>query len=294
MAATLRARKAPSRGAAAAIGALMLLCCLALAGWRGAHSRRGSDQGGAAAAGDGALLLAVDTAYTKRRERAVSVVCLGDTHGRHEEISVPDADILVYTGDAVDPHDDTKVRDQLRGFNAWLGTLKHKHKIFVAGNHDAERDIHLEDLRAILTNAVYLQDEMLEVNVAGSADPVRIYGSPWQPQWDGFETFRPAGSALANTFAAIPARGLDILATHSPPRGYFDTDPDGNPIGSKDLLLAAERVSPALHCFGHVHAGRTADMMASQKHNAEPITYVNGAICNDDLEAVWDPVRILL
>lgn len=224
----------------------------------------------------------------------IEVVCLGDTHGRHREIEVPDGDILIYTGDCVNPHDVTDVEDQVKDFNAWLGDLQHPHKIFVAGNHDAERGFFLSDLRKHITNAVYLEDQEVTVYAGPKQEAVTIYGSPWQPQWPGFDTYKPAGPDLATIFQKTP-RNVDILATHSPPLNQFDKDPEGKPIGSKDLLNVVDDRHPLLHCFGHVHAGRTRDMMSSQEINRRSsTTFVNGAICNDDLEVAWEPVKILM
>jgi len=103
------------------------------------------------------------------------------------------------------------------------------------------------------------------------------------------------GPALEAWWARVPA-GVDILATHSPPRDRFDRDPSGTPVGSTSLIGEVQsRVKPLLHCFGHVHAGRTADMLESQRSPATSpaaTLFVNGAICNDDLVAVWDPVLV--
>ena len=60
------------------------------------------------------------------------IVCISDTHERHEEIAVPPGDILIHAGDMTWQGERKPIED----FNAWLGTLPHRHKIVVAGNHD--------------------------------------------------------------------------------------------------------------------------------------------------------------
>jgi len=60
------------------------------------------------------------------------IVCLSDTHNYNEEIAVPDGDILIHAGDAT-------LRGtipEIEAFLAWFSRLPHKHKVFVAGNHD--------------------------------------------------------------------------------------------------------------------------------------------------------------
>ena len=79
------------------------------------------------------------------------------------------------------------------------GTLPHKHKVVIAGNHDTSFDLDLikhkrkswqwqltkenyedrlavygvDSVHGLLTNCVYLQDSLIEI------DGVKIYGSPW-------------------------------------------------------------------------------------------------------------------
>jgi len=228
-------------------------------------------------------------------EDAMKVVCFGDSHGRHRQMTVPDGDVLIFTGDCTDPkmNEIISKKDQeamIKDFDDWLGTLPHKYKFVVAGNHDAEHDVELADLYRKFTNARYLEDEKTEIPRIASSGTVKIYGTPWQSQFEGYETFLPEGSQLRKKFSQIPQDTM-ILVTHSPPNRHFDRDPSGKPIGSKMLLNAVRRVNPDLHCFGHVHAGRSKDMMDSQS-SSETTVFVNGAVCNDDLVLTWDPVVV--
>ena len=58
------------------------------------------------------------------------IVCISDTHCA--EIDVPDGDILLHAGDLTY----MGKPDELRVVMDWLSSLPHKHKIFIAGNHD--------------------------------------------------------------------------------------------------------------------------------------------------------------
>mmetsp|Transcript_14582 Transcript_14582/g.26150 ORF Transcript_14582/g.26150 Transcript_14582/m.26150 type:complete len:291 (-) Transcript_14582:2-874(-) len=225
-------------------------------------------------------------------EQAV-VVCMGDTHGRHELFGdVPDGDVLVFTGDATDPNGALSNIEQIERFNKWLGTLPHKFKVVVAGNHDPEGGVHLKDLQRLFFNAKYVQDEVWTMDF-GASGSLRLYGSPWQSQWEGdpvFETYLPEGPDLAAKWDRIPS-DIDILATHSPPRGKYDKFLDGKAIGSTSLMKAVKnRIRPKVHCYGHVHPGRTVNMIAEQSHSGTETLFVNGAICDNDLNPIWTPV----
>ena len=105
---------------------------------------------------------------------ALRLVCLSDTHGRHAELDVPAGDVLVHSGDFTARGREREVAD----FGAWLATQPHAHKLVVAGNHDFLFETEPARARALLGNATYLQDGLLEL------DGLRLWGSPWQPRWD--------------------------------------------------------------------------------------------------------------
>jgi 3',5'-cyclic AMP phosphodiesterase CpdA len=60
------------------------------------------------------------------------IVCISDTHNFHEQIRIPDGDILIHAGDATN----RGTVEEIVFFNQWFCRLPHRHKIFVAGNHD--------------------------------------------------------------------------------------------------------------------------------------------------------------
>lgn len=59
-------------------------------------------------------------------------------------------------------------------------------------------------------------------------------------------------------WAAIP-EGVDIVVTHTPPRGHDDIDERGNAVGCASLADRLAEVAPALSLFGHIHSGRGAE-----------------------------------
>ncbi|MGE0487941.1 MAG: metallophosphoesterase [Vulcanimicrobiota bacterium] len=60
------------------------------------------------------------------------VVCLSDTHSLHEQVEVPEGDILLHAGDLCNHG----TKGEVKAFDAWLGRQPHRHKLFIAGNHD--------------------------------------------------------------------------------------------------------------------------------------------------------------
>lgn len=188
------------------------------------------------------------------------IVCLSDTHGRHGEIDVPDGDLLVVTGDL------TKrgTREQLEAVDRWLGTLRHRHKVVIAGNHDFVLEERPEAARWI-TNAVYLQDEGTTI------EGLRVYGSPWQPRFFDWAFNLDRGAPLRAVWDRIPA-GIDVLLTHGPPRGILDRTVRGEEVGCDDLREAVFRVRPRLHVFGHIHE-------AYGEVTHQGIRFVNASIC---------------
>ena len=90
-------------------------------------------------------------------------VFLSDTHCKHNEIPVPEADCFVFCGDMSYRGDLSEVRD----FSPFLQKLPHKHKIVIAGNHDFsfedERRCQVEELIR-LAGAEYLNDSGTQID----------------------------------------------------------------------------------------------------------------------------------
>jgi len=153
----------------------------------------------------------------------------------------------------------------LDAFNAFLGKLPHKYKIFVAGNHESRLPFHTkEDIAKRLSNCTYLQDSAVVI------EGTKFYGSPWTHTRKGF-----TGSAdhIRGMWERIP-EDTDVLITHSPPHDVLDLawDPNGwnerehEPCrvckrshqeflhwGCRDLRQRVFKIRPKMHLFGHVH-----------------------------------------
>jgi len=78
-------------------------------------------------------LLRLDTS-TLPDEHHVRFVCISDTHEKLGELLplIPDGDVLIHCGDFTQYGDEAKIRK----FNEQMGSLPHRYKVVVAGNHE--------------------------------------------------------------------------------------------------------------------------------------------------------------
>lgn len=206
-------------------------------------------------------------------------VLVSDTHLQHN-FTVPDGDVLLHAGDAT--WDGTP--EEIQEFSAWLGRLPHKHKVFIAGNHDWGFEMNPDAARAMVTNGIYLEDETVDIN------GLRIYGSPWQPEFYDWAFNLPRdGPELAEKWAAIPD-DTDILITHSPPHGILDrTSEEYHPPANVGCAALARRIEKLprlkLHVFGHIHP-------SNGKLVRGATTFVNACICDSNYQPV-QPVHVV-
>lgn len=207
----------------------------------------------------------------------MKIVTLSDIHTMWELLEVPDGDVLVVAGDMTG----TGTFDQLFRFNEWVGTLPHKHKLVVAGNHDWGFELGLLDSFPDLTsNYTYLQDAECTI------DDVVFYGSPWQPAFCNWAFNLPRGEELAEKWDKIPDY-TDVLITHGPPYGVLDSNiaPDDTRVnfGCRDLKDAVvRRVKPKYHIFGHIHG-------SYGKKELHGVTFVNTSICTEAYKPLNKP-----
>ncbi len=172
------------------------------------------------------------------------IVCLSDTHGAHSEITVPDGDLLLHAGDLSRRGKEAEIT----AFNDWLGTLPHKYKVVVAGNHDFMFEREAKRAEALLTHAIYLN------NTAVTLEGIKIWGSPITPWFFDWAFNRRRGADIRRYWEMIPT-DTDILITHGPPRGILDKTERGDTAGCDDLLEILWKIKPRLHVFGHIHEG---------------------------------------
>ena len=209
----------------------------------------------------------------------MKIVCISDTHEFHRQIKVPDGDVLIHSGDFSWRGTEEATVD----FNEWLGTLPHKHKIFVPGNHDFIFQRNVSMARALLSNATVLIDESVEI------DGIKFHGVPWTPQFFNW-AFMGDREKMKQVWEAVP-EGVDVLITHGPAYGILDAVRPPHPIttrvGCMDLAEALPRIKPKIHVFGHIHESYGQTGIGDTLH-------INAATCNDRYNKFHDPIVVHL
>ena len=193
---------------------------------------------------------------------ANKILHISDTHGCHHRLrDLPDADILVHSGDFTMNGSEQEAIDFLN----WFCDLDYRHKIFICGNHD--NCLYGANIDGLDTNVHYLCNSGIELN------GIYFYGVPMF--MEDCITERQS-----RNYAQIPIN-TDILITHTPAYGIRDYD-DNIHYGSEELFSRISAVNPRLHLFGHIHSQN-----GIVKRNST--TFSNGAIMNADYTNLNNP-----
>ena len=185
------------------------------------------------------------------------ITFISDTHTKHAQITqdLPGGDLLIHAGDLMNSG---YYWEEVYPFLDWFNNLgNYDHKVFIAGNHDRLFEDKPEEIKGLLTgykNIDYLRDELIKVG--DDEQMVKIYGSPWQPEFYNWAFNLPRnGVDLEEKWFNIP-NNTDILVTHGPPWGHCDVTPYGNlNVGCELLRVRVDELKPKIHVFGHVHSG---------------------------------------
>ena len=192
------------------------------------------------------------------------ITLISDTHAKHDRITkdLPGGDILIHAGDFMTSGYSPYEAEQF--FNWFDAINTYETKIFIAGNHDrimetdpAWAEMVLERYRSI----DYLQDEECVLYFDGHngdmpEENVRIYGSPWQPEFFQWAFNLPRhGEEMKARWDAIP-NNTDILVTHGPAYGHLDfVRYNGINVGCEMLRPRINEIRPKIHVCGHIHQG---------------------------------------
>jgi Icc-related predicted phosphoesterase len=191
------------------------------------------------------------------------ITLISDTHAKHDKIikDLPGGDILIHAGDFMSSG---YSKYEALDFFIWYEEIKnYDTKVFIAGNHDRIMELDNKTMLGELTGfktIEYLQDEELALYFDGPngdipEENVRIYGSPWQPEFCNWAFNLPRnGEEMKARWDAIPDN-TDILVTHGPPFGFLDIPGHGTPhnVGCELLRLRIDELRPKIHVFGHIH-----------------------------------------
>lgn len=221
------------------------------------------------------------------------LVLVADTHDF--TVPVPSGDVLIHAGDLTMWGTEERIRAAL----SWLSSLRHPHKLFVAGNHDfffderspsMFRGVHLERTTSIsqmlidFPNLTYLQDSGCLI------EGICFWGTPWQPRFDDWAFNLQRGPDIARKWRLIPTE-TSVLITHGPPAKVLDSVPRVGAMGCVDLAneIHTRLANLRLHVFGHIHEGygRVLDSHLGGEHDA-----INASICTRTYEPTNAPIVV--
>lgn len=193
------------------------------------------------------------------------VSIISDTHAKHKQVTqdLIGGDLLLHGGDFMTSG---YSKYEAEEFFKWFDSIdNYEYKTFIAGNHDRVMQDIPDEMQGILTaykTIDYLQDDECVMYYDGPngdrpEDNIRIYGSPWQPEFYNWAFNLPRnGPGLASKWEAIPDN-TDILITHGPPWGILDDTEGrrGQHLGCELLRERVNAIRPKIHIFGHIHSG---------------------------------------
>nr|POE56048.1 putative rhamnogalacturonate lyase c [Quercus suber] len=207
----------------------------------------------------------------------IRIVCISDTHCLIPT-DVPDGDLLIHAGDLTNAGTPTELQAQID----WLDSLPHEHKIAIAGNHDTFLDARSRQTLAPADRldtldwkgVRYLQHASVSLPFHAGTRLLNIYGAPQIPACGGDEfAFQyPRG---ADAWSDTVPTDTDILVTHTPAKFHLDLPAA---LGCEHLLAEVGRVRPAVHVFGHIHAGKT-DTFGRLRGGLEVVRWDAGQRC---------------
>lgn len=215
---------------------------------------------------------------------SLRLVIISDTHSLHRQLTIPEGDVLIFSGDMCGLGLEKEIVD----FNDWLGKQPCKHKIVIAGNHDYPfTKFVLGWNKRLLSNAHYLENEEIVI------DGVKFYGSPMTPTFCGWWFMADRGEEIKKYWDMIP-NDVAVLITHGPPYGILDetikTDYDHMVsryrVGCEELLKRIKQLEKMkVHCFGHIHAGYGL-------FKREGLQFVNASNCDECYEPTNAPIVV--
>lgn len=224
----------------------------------------------------------------KRNEKMTRVTLISDTHGKHKQIQkdIPlEGDILIHAGD----FSSMGYKHECEDFLKWFSQQNYKHKVFICGNHELgveENPLMLTELLErysppIEGSVFYLLDSFVVI------EELKIYGSPFQPEFYSWAFNLPRGEALKRKWEQIPL-DTDILITHGPAHGLLDTVVGRwQNLGCVDLYNRIQEINPLIHCCGHIHSGRGYKQFRDTH-------YFNASVLDERYQYAYKPYNIII
>lgn len=238
---------------------------------------------------------------------------ISDTHGKHENLTIPKCDVLVFTGDM-----GTRTNElELISFLSWIEKQPADVKIIIAGNHDicmdkdwVKRQKNVGSVEGVLANQHYQNAKSLIENYKVKYledreyiyNGIKFYGSPYSPSFhrERWVFNADRGKEIQKIWSKIPS-DVNVLLTHTPPYKILDyvdnrykrhPNEDQN-VGCQDLMNVIKNrlFKLKLHCFGHIH--ETTGLLIKPVSQTRNVIFSNGAcVTNNYQQVVTKPFTI--
>jgi predicted phosphohydrolase len=214
---------------------------------------------------------------------------LGDTHSYHSLLKIPDnIDIAIHSGDFSNYYDIYKNEPETRDFLNWYSALPIKHKVLIAGNHDAVAFHRNREFRQLCKdlNIIYLENDYVVLPTdepSPSRGFIKIWGSPHTPQFGNWY-FMKNRSKLDRVWQSIPD-DTDIVVVHGPPKGILDLSYNRDHLiemcGCSALKKRLLKIQPKLCLFGHIHNNKDIINAGTTKLAECDTIFSNGSVLTD-------------
>ena len=219
----------------------------------------------------------------------MKIISISDTHCRLRQVTVPDGDLLIHSGDLTFQGNVQEISQELRE----LGRIAKKFKhgcVLIAGNHDrlSERNPSLMEQMCKDEGLTYLCNSGVEIN------GLKLWGSPIQPSFCNWAWNRERGDEIKKYWDLIPD-DINVLITHGPPMNILDGVEHFNGktckfelehVGCWDLYNRVMQLKYLkLHVFGHIHCGAGSIKIGET-------TFINASICTEKYKPTNPPFII--
>lgn len=216
------------------------------------------------------------------------IVTISDTHCQLDDITIPDGDVLIHSGDLTYRGNIQETSKEL--FALSKHRARFKSIVLVEGNHDwlGQNNPSIMDQMCIDNGITLLRDSGTVI------DGIHFYGSPWQPEFCNWAFNLPRGQALKEKWDLIPDN-TQVLLTHGPPMGILDTveryiakeaEWGLEHLGCTDLYNRVVQLKDLrLHSFGHLHFGYGQLKMGNT-------TFVNASCCTEKYRPTNKPIVV--
>jgi Icc-related predicted phosphoesterase len=200
----------------------------------------------------------------------IKIWVISDTHCRHHELKIPEADMVIHCGDSTNIQNAEKNLYEGYDFLEWFNAVNFDKKILIAGNHDA----YLLSRHNVDSN--YLEDALCKYK------GIRFYGTPYTPKFGNWYFMLREGLEEQWSKSIQPC---DVLITHGPPKFILDSAPRGDlyeHCGSIHLYHRINKIKPKLCVFGHIHNSTNNKYPRNNGVYFDGYTwFINASCCSD-------------